>query len=611
LTVSEISQVKVKDWRIQVLMVGLLLGSLLVFIWTVSFQVMPEAQDILNEGNKAIGFLRKIEPPRGPIYDRNGNLLAGNHIVYEVGIDLPSVDSPAAIARVLNATIGLDYADALYYASITPSDDAIYAQVASYVPASQAHELIDLMNEWQALYDAGETEETLDGLLLYRRLARTYPEGNLASQVLGLVGKDETSEYDRGYHGLEQRFNAELAGVPVEVLIPYNPSEATEQPDIPPGATLILTLDRDIQAMIEDLLDQAREEYKATSANAIVMVPETGEILAMAMSPRLDPNRLTDEDHYKEVYPDVTTPFNRLISQSYEPGSVMKIFTMAAALDNGDVELDTTFFDPGYFDYGGITIRNWNRLAGGQQNMIGCLTHSLNVCLAWVGTEMGAEAFYRYMDDFGFGHFTSIDLANESTGRLKEPGDDDWWPADLATNTFGQGVSVTALQVITAASALANDGVMMVPHVTRAIVDNGVQVEFHPTEYGTPIKPETAQEMTQALALTLENGSPLAIVPGYRIAGKTGTAQIPGDDGDDDGYLNDMTNTSVIGWGPVDDPQFVLYVWLEHPIPQGDDDTAWGSTTAAPVFSKIAQRLVVMMKLPPDSVRQQLGMTTE
>ena len=606
---SEISQVKVKDWRIRVLMVGLLIGSLAVFIKTVNFQVMPEAQEILKEGNKSRGYLRTIESPRGPIYDKNGNLLAGNHIVYEVGIDLPSVDSPAAIARVLNATIGLDYADALFFASITPSPDAIYAQVASNIPAEQAHELIELMDEMDALYEAGETEETLEGLLLYRRLARTYPEGDLASQVIGLVGKDETSEYDRGYHGLEQRFNDELAGVPVEVLIPYNPSEATEQPEIPPGATLILTLDRDIQAMVEDVLDWAREEYDATSANAIVMVPETGEILAMGMSPRLDPNRLADEHYLKEIYPDPTTPYNRLISQSYEPGSVMKIFTMAAALDNGDVELDTSFFDPGYFDYGGITVRNWDRAAYGQQNMIGCLIHSLNVCLAWVGTEMGAEAYYSYMDAFGFGHFTSIDLANESTGRLKEPGDDDWWPADLVTNTFGQGVSVTALQVITAASALANGGEMMVPHVTRAIVDNGVQIEFHPTPYGNPIKPETAGEMTQALALTLENGAPLAIVPGYRMAGKTGTAQIPGDDGDDDGYLNDKSNTSMIGWGPIDDPEFVLYVWLEHPAPQGDDDTAWGSTTAAPVFVKIAERLVVMMKLPPDSVREQLGMT--
>jgi len=220
------------------------------------------------------------------------------------------------------------------------------------------------------------------------------------------------------------------------------------------------------------------------------------------------------------------------------------------------------------------------------------------VCLAWFGTEMVADAFYKYMDAFGFGHYTSVDLANEATGRLKEPGDGDWYPADLATNTFGQGVSVTALQIVTAASSLANEGEMMVPHVIQAFVDNGVQLEIRPTTLGRPITKETALEMTQALALSLENEASNALVPGYRVAGKTGTAQIPGGEG----YLEDKTNASFLGYGPVDDPKFVVYVWLEHPTP------IWGSETAAPVFSQIAQRLVVLMKLPPDTVRQQIGL---
>ncbi|MBN2045666.1 MAG: penicillin-binding protein 2 [Anaerolineales bacterium] len=598
------SQIKVRTWRIQVLMAGLLISSLLVFGWTVSFQLIPEAQEIRLRGDQMDGFVRMVKPPRGPIYDMDGYLLAGNHIVYEVGIDLPSVVTPEPIAQVLNATIGLNYEDALYYASIPPSPEAVYAQVARTVSSEEANALIEIYNEWLALYKEGKTKESLMGLVLYPRLARTYPEGDLASQVLGLVGMDDFSEYERGYHGLEERFDSELSGAVSEMFVPFNPNQAAEQPSVPPGATLILTLDRDIQAMVEDILDLAREEYKAKSANAIILDPETGAIRAMASSPRLDPNRLDDVDHYKEVYPE-GVPFNRLISQTFEPGSVMKIFTMAAAVDNGDVELDTQFFDPGFFEYGGITIRNWNRQAGGKLNMIGCLQHSSNVCLAWVGTEMGAEAFYTYMDAFGFGHFTSVDLANEATGRMKEPGDSDWYPADLATNTFGQGVSVTALQVVTAAGALANEGQTMVPHVTQAMVDNGVQVPFGPTVYGNPIRPETAQAMTQALALSLENEASLALVPGYRMAGKTGTAQIPGDEG----YLKNKTNASFIGWGPVDDPQFVIYVWLEEPEPTEGSDTAWGSTIAAPIFSQIAQRLVVMMKLPPDLVREQIGMS--
>lgn len=357
---------------------------------------------------------------------------------------------------------------------------------------------------------------------------------------------------------------------------------------------MILTIDREIQAMVEGILDGAIKQYEAKSANAIVMDPQTGAILAMATSPRLDINEYWN---FSEVFPG-DTPFNRLISYTYEPGSVYKIFTMAAALDSGDVTLDTGFFDPGYFEYGGIVVRNWDRAAWGQQNMIGCLQHSLNVCLAWVGTEMGAEKFYQYMDAFGFGHYTSVDLAGEATGRLKEPGDGDWYPSDLATNTFGQGVSVTALQMITATTALANQGQMMVPRVIQSIVDNGIQLDIRPSIYGTPISKETAEKMTFALSLSLENEASKALVPGYRVAGKTGTAQIPGGEG----YLENKTNASFIGWGPVDDPRFMVYVWLEHPTP------IWGSETAAPVFSQIAQRLVVLMELPPDSMRQQLGL---
>jgi cell division protein FtsI/penicillin-binding protein 2 len=594
LIMSENTAMRVKTWRLQLLTIGLLAFAGLVFVWTVTFQFLPEGEQIRQEGEDYQGVWIDFKPPRGPIYDRDGHLLAGNRIVYEVGIELQYVKTPKAIAQVLNATVGIDYDEAMRMANIPYSKaEAVYAQVARDVPAEKAHELINLLEEWRQLYNEGKTEESLEGLVLFPYLARTYPEGDLASALLGFVARD-----DKGYHGLEQLFDSELSGAPRKIFIPNNPNDASELPDIPPGATMILTVDREIQAMVEAVLDEAMEEYEAKSANAIVMDPETGAILAMASAPRLNINEYWDDEQYKTAYPDPTTPFNRLISLTYEPGSVFKIFAMSAALDHGDIELDTQFFDTGSIEYGGITIRNWDQNAYGQQNMIGCLQHSLNVCLAWVGTEMGAEAFYNYMDAFGFGHYTSVDLANESTGRLKEPGDGDWYPSDLATNTFGQGISVTALQIVTAATALANDGQMMVPHVIQSLVDNGVQMEISPTIYGKPITEETAQAMTQALALSLENEASRALVPGYRVAGKTGTAQIPGGTG----YLENKTNASFIGYGPVDDPKFIVYVWLEHPTP------IWGSVTAAPTFSKIAQRLVVLMKLPPDNVREQITM---
>jgi cell division protein FtsI/penicillin-binding protein 2 len=250
--------------------------------------------------------------------------------------------------------------------------------------------------------------------------------------------------------------------------------------------------------------------------------------------------------------------------------------------------------DTGAILIGGATIRNWDDQAWGQQDMIGCLQHSLNVCLAWVSEKMGAQTFYRYMNRFGLGHPTGVDLAGEAAGRLKVPGDSDWYPVDLATNAFGQGVSVTPMQMVMAASAVANGGRMVMPHTLLAMSRDGRQYSV-PTQYsGSPVSGDTAHTLTEMLALALENESSGALVPGYRIAGKTGTAQIPGPFG----YETGATNASFIGWGPIDDPRFLIYVWLERP-----SASIWGSETAAPTFALVAQKTILLLNIPPDSVR--------
>jgi cell division protein FtsI/penicillin-binding protein 2 len=208
---------------------------------------------------------------------------------------------------------------------------------------------------------------------------------------------------------------------------------------------------------------------------------------------------------------------------------------------------------------------------------------------------MGAQTFYRYMDRFGFGHLTGIDLAGEAAGRLKVPGDGDWYPVDLATNAFGQGVSVTPIQMLAAASAVANGGRMVVPHVLYAMVRDGREYNVPPQYSGSPISADTAHTLTQMLSVSLENESSSALVDGYRIAGKTGTAQIPGPFG----YEVGVTNASFLGWGPVDDPQFMVYVWLERP-----SASIWGSETAAPTFAEVARKAVLLLNIPPDSVRE-------
>jgi cell division protein FtsI/penicillin-binding protein 2 len=226
--------------------------------------------------------------------------------------------------------------------------------------------------------------------------------------------------------------------------------------------------------------------------------------------------------------------------------------------------------------------------------MLGCMQHSLNVCLTWVAMQIGNQDFYTYLQKFGIGKKTNIDLAGEVTWPLSVPGDENWWEANLGTNSFGQGVSVTPIQFITAISAIANDGNMMAPHVLKSVIDNDRQYDYTPQIIGNPISKETARTLTDMLAVSLEEEASNALVPNYRVAGKTGTAEIAGPYG----YTSNQTNASFVGWGPVADPKFVVFVWLEKP-----SSSPWGSIVASPVFSEIVQNLVTYMDIPPDGTQ--------
>jgi cell division protein FtsI/penicillin-binding protein 2 len=304
---------------------------------------------------------------------------------------------------------------------------------------------------------------------------------------------------------------------------------------------------------------------------------------------------LNDYTQVGQIFPG-ETPFNRAVSEAYEPGSVAKIFTMSAALDSGTVTPGTIFLDTGTITVGGVAIHDWDNGAWGYQDMTGCLANSLNVCLAWVSTHMGNNTFYAYMQRFGLGQLTGIDLAGEIPGRQKIPGDADWAPVDLGTNAFGQGVAITPIQMVMGASALANNGQMVYPHVLLGQVRDGHQSDMATRIVGTPIKAETAHTITNMLAESLKRESSTALLDGYSIAGKTGTAQIP----ISTGYDPNNINASFIGWGPVDDPRFLVYVWLEKP-----QSNKAASVVAAPIFKQVVQKLVILMGIPPDLVRLQ------
>lgn len=577
-------------WRYTTL--GVLLSALAGFIMIqmLRIQISPQADDLRLKGEIFSGNITTITPARGEIYDRGGNLLASNTTVYEVGVELADVKNPGTIALAMNAVIGSNYDDIFSAASLKQSPDAVYASLARPVTAEQKARLEQLAEEMRTAYSDSKEQDrpNLAGLVFTPYLQRSYPEKSLASNILGFISRE-----GRGYYGIEERYFDQLAGESRKVWLSLDPNRVEDRPNVPKGIDLILTIDREIQSEVETVLDQAIDESGSEAGTILVMDPKTGDILAMATTPRLDLNEFW---RYDEVFTD-STPFNRAISKTYEPGSVFKVLTMAAALDSGAVKPDTTFLDTGSIEVGGNIIHNWDRGAWGPQTMLGCMQHSLNVCLAWVATELGANRFYQYMQAFGFGRLTGIDLAGEEAGRLKLPGDSDWYEADLGTNSFGQGVAVTPLQMVMAISSVANNGKMVIPRIVLSFVDQNRQYNTSPQIAGEPISAETAHTLTEMLATSLEVESSVALVEGYRVAGKTGTAEIP----TPTGYTSSQTNASFVGWGPVDDPRFLVYVWLEKPT-----TAPWGSVVAAPVFRQVVERLVVLMNIPPDKDRHRL-----
>lgn len=572
-----------------------LIGLAIVF-QMVRIQNMPASKAILDVAQNYMGVNQVIYPDRGNIYDVNGDLLAGNEIIYEVGIDLPSVLQPETIAKVAADVLKLDYGKTLQYASIDPNakDSPQYITLSGFATKDDIRQLEIIEQDYKTRDLAkGEIRPRLEGLMWTPHNKRSYPEGDLASNILGFYSYLDRTK-GSGFFGVEENYNQLLAGTPKAVYTEFDPQKVQNLLEVPPGADLVLTINKEIQAMVEKQLDDAIRWSEAKSGTILVYNPKNGEVLAMATTPRLDPNQYWN---YADVFPG-TTPFNRAISQTYESGSVFKVITMASALDAGAVTPQTTFMDTGGYDIGGYTINNWDYGAWGLQDMTGCLQHSLNVCLTWIAVQLGADRFYDYIKAFGFDRNTGIDLAGEQHWPLKLPGDNQWYEVDLATNSFGQGISVTPIQMAMAIGAVANEGKMYAPHLVKSLMIDGKQMDIKPVLVGNPIKAETARTLTDMLVNSLQNEASDALVEGYTLAGKTGTGSIP----TEFGYTLSETNASFVGWGPADDPQFLVYVWLERP-----GISQWASLVAAPVFSKIVSNLVVLMGIPPDAIRAQIN----
>jgi cell division protein FtsI/penicillin-binding protein 2 len=564
--------------RLRLVLIGLGLVSGLIVIQLLRIDFGSSNVVYFRDLGDTISQLsREFSPARGRIFDREGELLATNDVQYELFLSPAYVIKPKEVADTLSDLLDKSVNDMLAAAE----SDSPYVLIER--PLSR-----EMGEKIKALQASGEVN--LTGLALEPIPHRYYPGGQLASQVTGFVAYNQEGR-QVGYFGVEGFYNDLLSGRPIEGVERFVPFDVQPDPTPDQGADLYLTLDRDIQYLVEVTMAEAITQYGAEGGTIIVLNPKNGEILGMSSWPTYDPNNYT-------THPP-TDPENPAVSGQYEPGSTFKVLTVAAALDSGLVNPTTPFVDSGFLEVGGIGIRNWNRGAFGPVDITGCLRYSINTCMATLSTSMGPTTFYNYMSAFGLGHLTNVDLAAEVPGRLKKPGDSDWFDSDLGTNAFGQGVAVTPLQLVTAVSAVANGGTMMQPHILLR-VQNGENVHtIQPQVLGRPIKPETAATLSEMLAQSLEQGEgDQALVPGFRISGKTGTAQIP----IPGGYDFERTIASFIGWGPVDDPRFVVLVKLDRP-----SASIWGSETAAPVFSALVQRLVVLMEIPPDEVRQALS----
>jgi cell division protein FtsI/penicillin-binding protein 2 len=509
-----------------------------------------------------------IPPHRGEIRDRAGHILAADMIQYDISASPKIISDPYAMADRLFRLLNVPRDELLK--SLT--SDSPWVPLARNAPQAVGETIID----WDIV-----------GLKAEPRAKRVYPEGEMGAHLLGFVNSN-----GNGFYGVEGFYDDMLRGTaglqtgersPFGEIIPLGASHY-----VPPvsGANLYLTVDRSVQHMIETELKTAVTKYGAQGGSVVILQPKTGAILGLASYPAYDPNHYNSSD--ESLY------FDPVVSRQYEPGSVFKVMTMAAGLDAGAVGSMGTIYDGGSIEIGGRIIYNWDRQGHGTVDMTEVLAQSLNVGIAQVAVALGKDRFYTYVKRFGFGRLTEVDLSSEGPGTLKTPKEADWHESDLGTNSFGQGIAVTPLQIALAVGAVANEGLLMKPHIVSRVVDSEREVEVKPMVVRRTVSQETAQTLTGMLVEALKRANSEALVPGYEIAGKTGTAEIPVPGG----YHPTLTLTSFAGYLPADDPQVLILVIIDRPTAD-----RWGNTTAAPTFKRIAEQLVVLLNIPPEDAR--------
>ena len=509
-----------------------------------------------------------LQPERGIIFDRNGEKMAATIMADSVCADPSKIDNPGEVASRLAAILRTD--KTVLQKKLSGAKN--FCWLARRIAPEQANLVQEL---------------GVDGIFIIKEPKRYYPSGELAGHLIGFVGMDAT-----GLEGLELRYDRYLKGAPEKLIWTRDAKGKRLYPRVERPETvqkenynLVLTIDNRIQHLVESHLKAAVKDKGAKGGFAIVMDPRTGEILALANELGFDPNR------FSAVNP--ATGKNKAITDCFDPGSTFKPFLAAAALEEGVVkETDLFNCENGHYAIADRVFHEAQRKRHGALSVHDILKYSSNIGAIKISEKLGKEKFYQYIRKFGFGDKTGIDLPGEVSGLLRPV--EKWTRVDAATVAFGQGISVTAIQLITALSSVANQGVLMKPFIVRGLMDrkgNIVQA-YHPTVVRRAISTETAKRLTAILTdvVGMEDGTgKRAGIVNVAVAGKTGTSQKF--DFSRRVYSTERVKTSFMGFFPAEDPQIAILVSLDEP--QRD---RWGGVAAAPVFKNIGEQLLTCFR---------------
>lgn len=548
--------------------------TLRLFYWQIlkgeSLQAQAEGQHFTSVSVKAI---------RGKIFFADGSLLASSNPAYSL-FGLP---------KVIKADQKLNYAYSLAKSIIDEGSSEDRESLAKDILNKLSQDLywVSLKKNITAGQKKAIEQLNLEGVGFEQESVRFYPEGSSSAHILGFVGQDAKGE-SKGYFGLEGYYDGELKGV--GGLIRHE-KDALGLPilignfltsDARNGKNLVLNIDQTVQFIVEQALKNGMEKYGAKAASAIVADPKTGAILALASYPSYDP--LKYFDYPKEYYK------NPAVADQYEPGSTFKVLVMAAAINEDLVKPETKCdICNGPISLGGFVIRTWNNQYLPDLTMKDTIVHSDNTGMVFTGRKLGLDKFYSYMENFGLGTPTNIDLQDEFSPDIRPKSS--WREIDLATASFGQGIAVTPIQMVAAISALANGGNLMEPHIVKQIKDDQGTFDIKPKIIRQVIKESTANVIKEMMVAAVNEGEAKYFkLKGFKIAGKTGTAQIPVAGH----YDPNKTIASFVGFAPSDDPKFVMLIRYDQP-----STSIYGAETAAPTFFDIAKELFNYYKIAP------------